>query len=76
MLFSSEENPRVLCDCFKLICIYLNEGGKVQICHSCFKTMMQARLRLFFTVIMHHLNDYILYIILLIFYLCKIKIVK
>ena len=49
MLLSSEENPMVLCDCFKLMCIYLDEGGKVHKCCSCFKMMMQARLHVCFS---------------------------
>ena len=46
---SSEENPEVLCDCFKLICIYLNEGDKVDKCNSCLKMMMQAHLHVGFS---------------------------
>ena len=43
---------RVLYDCFKLICVYLNEGDKVRECYSCLKTVIQAQLHVGFSTIL------------------------
>ena len=42
---------RVLYDCFKLICVCLNEGDKVRECYSYLKTVIQAQLHVGFSTI-------------------------
>ena len=41
---------KVLFDCFKLICVHVNEGCKVRECYSCLKMIIQAYLMIFFTI--------------------------